>query len=214
MGFKKEDTVAQEARGFSTFLEAREVFENKNAESDERIRALGYIIDHNEIHYVLSVMASLFELNDTKDHPFIDYAFAGFSVKPKREEDFHKLFEMLQSDNAYLRNATIGFLQTYGTEAKPYIEELMQSNDRDLRIFAINILGDVKYEDSVKMLRYFLAKESDINVLMSAVDYLGEIGETQDIALLRAVEKEHPDDPYVAFGVSVAINRIKANDND
>ena len=79
-----------------------------------------------------------------------------------------------------------------------------------MRIFAINILGDVNYEDSLDLLRYIIMKEKDINVLMTAVDYLGEIGEERDIALLEALKEEFKDEEYVAFGINLAIERIRA----
>ena len=40
------------------------------------------------------------------------------------------------------------------------------------------------------MLRHFIVKENDINALMSAVDYLGEIGDDRDIELLEAIKKK------------------------
>ena len=207
MGFKKTQEKG-DVRRFKTFLEAREVFEDENQPRDERLKALEYIIDHKEIYYTLDMLNKLFPQNNIEDHVFIDTAFISFKEKPKRKEDFDKMFEMLKSDNAYLRNAVINFLQDYGEEAKDFIKELMEDEDKDIRIFAINILGDVKYEDSIDMLRHFIVKEQDINALMTAVDYLGEIGDESDIPLLEAIKKEK-NDPYVTFGVDMAIKRIK-----
>ena len=116
---------------------------------------------------------------------------------------------MLKSDNAYLRNAVITFLQEYGTDAKEFILRLMEDKDKDIRIFAINILGDVKYEDSVEMLRHFIVQENDINALMTAVDYFGEIGNSSDIELLQAIKQDKKDNAYVEFGIDMAISRIK-----
>jgi hypothetical protein len=150
-----------------------------------------------------------FSVNNPKDHIYIDYAFANFEQKPKREEDFEMMFEMLKSDNAYLRNAAILFLQQYGKEVKQFIQKLMNSDDKDIRIFAINILGDVNFEESLDMLREFIKKETDINALMTAIDYMGEIGEEEDIKLLEEIKNKFNDD-YINFGVDLAIDRIKA----
>lgn len=196
-------------RIFNEFLEAKEAFENPSNPVDLRIEALDYIIKHKEIFYVLRILSELFKENNTDDHVFIDYAFANFEKKPKREEDFEMLFKMLKSDNAYLRNAVIMFLRNYGKEAKPFIEELMNSDDKDIRIFAVNILGDVRFDESIEMLREFIKKETDVNALMTAVDYLGEIGNEDDISLLENI-KSRFNDPYVKFGVDLAIDRIKA----
>jgi len=206
----KKSSVNDNIRRFNEFDEAKAVFIDKSKSIDERIEALDYILRKKEIYFVLRMLSELFKENDVKEHPLIDYAFANFGLKPKREKDFNEMFNMLKSDNAYLRNAAIKFLQEYGKEAKPFIEKLLNGDDRDIKIFAINILGDVNYEDSLELLRYIIMKEKDINVLMTAVDYLGEIGEEKDIALLEALKEEFKDEEYVKFGIDLAIERIKA----
>jgi len=207
MGLKKATDIHNKVRIFNEIREAQEAFENTDNPEDVRLNALEYIISHKDIFYVLRVLSELFKENNLKDHVYIDFAFANFDTKPKRREDFEKMVEMLKSENAYLRNAAIKFLQDYGEEVKPYIEELLNSEDRDIRIFAINILGDVKFEDSVNMLRRFILKERDINALVTAIDYLGEVGNQDDIKLLEALKKEI-NDPYVHFAIDLAIKRI------
>ena len=209
MALKKSDSSEEKVRIFDEFLEAREVFENPNEDKEKRLAALEYIVDHKEIYYTLRMLSELFKENKIDDHIYIDFAFANFDHKPKREEDFDEIFKMLKSDNAYLRNAAITFLQTYGKEAQPFLEKLLNNEDKDVRIFAVNILGDVNFEESLDMLRYLLLKEKDINAMMTAVDYMGEIGTEDDIPLLEALKKEHEDEPYVAFGIDTAISRIK-----
>jgi hypothetical protein len=209
MALRKSQEQKVEIRIFNDFLEAKEAFENERNDETLRVHALCYIIEHKEIFYVLKVFNELFKENKLEDHIYIDYAFANFTNKPKREEDFEMMFKMLKSNNAYLRNSVIFFLQKYGLEAKPFIEKLMNNDDKDIRIFAINILGDVKYDDSIDMLRYFMLKEKDVNAMMTAVDYLGEIGDKSDIPLLEALKEEHKDEPYVTFGIDLAINKLK-----
>ena len=208
MGFKKSNLQTQEVRKFDTFLEAQKVFEDENAKESLRLEALEYIVSHQEIYYVLEMLSKLFKDAKLQDNKYIEAAFLGFKVKPKREKDFKAMFKMLKSDNAYLRNAVISFLQEYGKEAKEFILQLMDDKDEDIRIFAINILGDVRFEDSVEMLRHFIAKESGVNALMTAVDYLGEIGDERDIELLEAIKKDNADDSYAIFGADMAIKRI------
>ena len=196
-------------RIFNEFMEAKEAFENPNNPVDLRLQALEYIINHKEIFYTLRMLTELFNKNNDKDHVFIDYAFANFQIFPKREEDLELLLDMLKSENAYLRNSAITFLQQHGEQAKDFIYNLMKNEDKDIRIFAINILGDVNFEDSIDMLREFIKNETDINSLMTAIDYMGEIGSEEDIPLLEEI-KEKFNDPYVSFGIDLAIDRIKA----
>jgi len=209
MALKKSTATENQQRLFNEFPEAQKVFEDPRESEERRLEALEYILSRKEISYILRILSEQFQTNDIRDHVYINCAFATFGLKPKREEDFDKMFEMLQSDNAYLRNAAIKFVQEYGKEAKVFIEKLMSSEDRDIRIFAINILGDVNYDESIDMMRYFITKEKDLNALMTAVDYLGEIGGSEDIALLEAVKAQYKDEPYVTFGIDMAIEKLK-----
>jgi len=81
-------------------------------------------------------------------------------------------------------------------------------DDRDLRIFAINVLGDVNFPQSREMLIELLEKESDINVAMTAVDYMAEIGEIENIPLLETV-KSRFQDTYADFAIDNAIRSIR-----
>lgn len=210
MAFKTSDAiVTKETRAFKSFLEAKAVFENFKEEESERLHALDSILSHKEIHEILEIFNKLFKDNSVKDHIYINFAFTNFDIKTNPEEDFNALFKMLGSQNAYLRNSVIEFLQMNGKETIVFIQKLMDDLDRDIRIFAINILGAIKYEATIELLRSFIAKENDINALMTAVDYLGEIGDECDISLLRTIKQAHEDEPYVVFGVDLALSRLK-----
>jgi HEAT repeat protein len=116
--------------------------------------------------------------------------------------------DLLKEKNAYIRNIGITILQCYGDAIKYYIVKFLIGDDRDLRIFAINVLGDVNFAESREMLVELLQNENDINVAMTAVDYLAEIGEIQDIDLLESVKKRF-DDAYVVFAINNAIRQIQ-----
>ncbi|MDP3300585.1 MAG: HEAT repeat domain-containing protein [Sulfuricurvum sp.] len=115
---------------------------------------------------------------------------------------------LLKVRNAYIRNLGITTLQSYGDAIKYYIVKFLIGDDRDLRIFAINVLGDVNFAQSRDMLIELLEKESDINVAMTAVDYMAEIGEVEDIPLLETL-KSRFQDSYVTFAIDNAIRSIR-----
>jgi len=209
MAFVKSDSV-YEKRIFRTFLEAQTVFEDLSLDESLRLEALEYLLTHKEISYILDMLLLQYSNTDRFDHALVDHAFANFGTKPKRDDDFNSIFKMLESQNAYLRNKAITFLQDSGETAKGFIKKLLTDKQRDIRIFAVNILGDVKYEDSKNILIDFIEDEDDINVLMTAVDYLGEIGEKEDIELLESLKDKFVSEPYAAFGIDVAIEKIKA----
>jgi len=208
MAFVKND-IKYEVRMFRTFVEAQQIFEDLSEDESMRLDALNYILNHQEISYVLDILLNNYGENSNTDHPLIDHAFANFHIKPKRDDDYEVILNILKSSNAYLRNKAITFLQDYGESAKAFIQKLLDCDDRDLKIFAVNILGDVKYEDSRDMLINLIKKEKDVNVLMTAIDYLGEIGELEDVELLETLTDKFSDEPYVAFGIKLAVEKIK-----
>jgi len=208
MAFIKSDEK-YDVRVFRTFLEAQKVFENTLEDESARLDALNYILGHQEISYVLDMLLDMYGSNNSKDHYLIDHSFANFGKKPKREDDYNILFKLLKSNNAYLRNKAITFLQDYGEDAKSFIKKLLTNSDNDIKIFAVNILGDVKYEDSRDILIELIQNEQDVNVLMTAIDYLGEIGEPKDISILEEIKNNFSSEPYVCFGIDVAIDKIR-----
>ena len=120
-----------------------------------------------------------------------------------------EVMELLKLKNAYVRNLGISILQNYGDAIRYYIVKFLIGNDRDLRIFAVNVLGDVNFAESRDMLVELLEAEQDINVAMTAVDYMAEIGEPEDIALLEKVKVRFNDQAYAVFAVDGAITSIK-----
>jgi HEAT repeat protein len=195
---------------FINVTDAQNSFMDLTLSEEKRVSALEFLMEKISRVEVLNILLELTaDENSIEQHIYIELVFSNFKNNQNNEDDFGIMLKMLQSKNVYLRNMVIKYLQENGSDARVFIKKLMQNIDKDLRIFSINILGDVRFEESVEMLRYFIAQEDDINAMMTAVDYLGEIGTLEDIELLEAVKKEHSENPYVVFGVDVAINRIR-----
>lgn len=152
---------------------------------------VSYIYDEDVDKKISTKIASVIATMDPKEAPIED------------------IMELLKLDNAYIRNLGISILRDFGTAIKYYIVKFLIGEDRDLRIFAINVLGDVDFAESREMLVELLEGEEDINVAMTAVDYMGEIGEEKDIDLLTSLKTRFKDDFYVAFAVDSAIKMIK-----
>ncbi len=149
-------------------------------------------------------------LSDVTTEKAIDMEVASVleSIDPE-EAPIEAVMELLKLHNAYVRNLGISILRNYGEAIKYYIVKFLIGDDRDLRIFAINVLGDVNFPESRDMLIELLEGESDINVAMTAVDYMAEIGEEEDVDLLLSLKEHFNNDPYVEFGVNNAIQMIR-----
>lgn len=205
MALKKSDKVAEVTTlEFKSLSEAISVFEqNDNIEKrhlaleamlnfkDGALKLVEYLRDENLDQKITSYIGMLLSKMNSKDAP-ID-----------------EIMSLLSLENAYIRNLAITVLQDYGDEIKYYIVKYLISNDRDLRILALNILGDVHFSESRDMMLELLEKEDDINVAMTAVDYLAEIGMPSDVDALERLKERFKEDYYANFAIDRAINSIK-----
>ena len=149
-------------------------------------------IHHNELHKnVATKIASVISAMEPDEAPI------------------EEIMDLLKLNDAYLRNLGISILRNFGGSIKYYIVKFLIGDDRDLRIFAINVLGDVDFAESRDMLVELLESEEDVNVAMTAVDYMGEIGEEEDIPLLESLKERFNGEVYVEFAVDGAVSLIK-----
>ena len=201
---KHVEQVVEEFPIFSTLDEAIDFFnstddiEKKDYAVEEIVKfddggsfLISYINDEEGDKRVSTKIAAVISNMDPSDAP-ID-----------------QIMDLLKLNNAYIRSLGISILRDFGDSIKYYIVKFLIGDDRDLRIFAINVLGDVDFSESRDMLVELLETESDINVAMTAVDYMGEIGEMEDISLLESLKERFSGDFYAEFAVDTAVKMIK-----
>jgi HEAT repeat protein len=149
-------------------------------------------------------------LKDAKvDIVDLGYIIAILSSLDKRKAPIDDILDLLSVENAYIRNGAITILRDYGDEIIYFIVKSLLSPDRDIRILALNVLGDVTFKESRDLMVDLLEQEQDLNVAMTAVDYLSEIGTLEDIDLLDSLKSRFNNDTYVQFAVDRAIQCIK-----
>lgn len=184
-----EETIAayENAETFETKQEALEAYTKFDTGAQKLVALLQIEEDHKIIDAISIILSNI----DGDDAP-ID-----------------EILTLLRRENAYVRNQAISILQDYGEAIRYYIVKYLIGDDRDLRIFAINVLGDVKFAESRDMMVELLESENDVNVAMTAVDYLGEIGQEEDVLLLESLKERFRDEFYVTFAVDNAISAIK-----
>lgn len=118
------------------------------------------------------------------------------------------LIELLKSDDALLRNEVIETLKEMPEEVVPHIEKLINSEDSDLRIFAINIMESLRHPKVLEWLKQILDKEKNVNVLANALDLVAEVGTDEFIPLIEKIKENFKDEPYIQFVSDLAIGRI------
>jgi len=207
MALIKRDSKAEvkQLPTFESLEEAISFYENTEA-FDERSYALEEMVKFKDgAHFLVD---KLIEHNTHKDTA--SRIAAILSQLDPKEAPIEQVMELLKLPNAYIRNLGISMLQDYGKEIKYYIVKFLIGDDYDLRIFAINVLGDVNFAESRDMLIELLENEQNINVAMTAVDYMAEIGEPEDVELLKEVKERFKDESYAAFAIDAAIKSIEA----
>jgi HEAT repeat protein len=118
------------------------------------------------------------------------------------------LIQMLSTEDALLRSAVIETLQSMGEAVVPEIERLLDDENPDLRIYAVNIIHSMCSTRAPDIALGVIATDPHVNVCAAAVDILAEVGRPEMADELRAVADRFPDQQFLAFAVRAAIKRI------
>jgi HEAT repeat protein len=201
---KHETQIVEELPHFDTLEEADSYFE-KQHELEHKFHAVEQMIKFEDGPKLLVHKL----LEPSVDKTISAHIASVLGTMDTKEAPIETIMELLKLDNAYTRNLGISMLQSYGDAIRYYIVKFLIGEDRDLRIFAINVLGDVNFAESRDMLIELLESEHDINVAMTAVDYMAEIGQEADIPLLESLKDRFSNDAYATFAIDNAIRLIK-----
>jgi len=120
------------------------------------------------------------------------------------------LLPLLRSDEPALRNGAIEALTGMPLAVAPRIQALLHDTDPDVRIFTVNMLGDLRHEQVVPWLLQVLQQDDAVNVVAAAFEVLAEVGSPHHIAALRAAQSRFTDDPFIGFAADMAVERIEA----
>ena len=177
-------------------------------QSEEDIEKKYYALDKMKEHDGAGLVFLSILFDGEVDPKYTSYV-ASILGKIKLTKDiFDGLFSLLEFENAHIRNLSIEIIQEQGNSTEEFFEEYLNSEDRDVRIFIANILGNTKLKKSREYLLRLIKNEEDINICMTAVDYLGEIGEPEDIPFLNELKERFAGDFYAEFAINNAIEGI------
>lgn len=120
------------------------------------------------------------------------------------------LLPLLRSEDAGLRNGAIEALAEMPQAVAPRVQALLHDADADVRIFAVNLLADLRHPLVPDWLAQVLAEEAQVNVVAAAIEALAEAGSPRHVAALRAAAARFGADPFLGFAAQMAIDRIEA----
>ncbi|MBZ8142040.1 PBS lyase [Rubrivivax gelatinosus] len=120
------------------------------------------------------------------------------------------MVQLLRSEEPGLRNGAIEVLAGLPAAVAPLIERLLQDTDSDVRIFTVNLLGELRHPQVPRWLDQVLLHDPEVNVVGAALEVLSEVGGTENLAALREVRRRFAGDAYIDFSAGLALERIEA----
>lgn len=117
---------------------------------------------------------------------------------------------LLRSEDANLRNSTIELLAGLPQAVGPHITALLHDADPDVRIFTVNLLGELRHPDVARWLSGVLIEDTHVNVVAAALEVLAEVGAAEALPALKQARLRFADDPFIGFAADLAEQRIEA----
>ncbi len=118
------------------------------------------------------------------------------------------MVQMLRSEDPGVRNGAIEVLASAPDDVAPHIDRLLLDADSDVRIFTVNLLGDLRHPKVPRWLAQVLHTEMQVNVVGAALEVLSEVGSAESLPELKEARRRFADDPYITFSVDLAVERI------
>ena len=119
------------------------------------------------------------------------------------------LVDCLRSEEAALRNEAIEVLKETPDGVEPIIHNLLNDDDSDVRIFAVNILESLRHQNVEQWLINVIENDEHVNVCATALDLLSEVGTEHAIPALKQLKTRFVSEPYIGFSVDLALKRIE-----
>ena len=114
----------------------------------------------------------------------------------------------LRSEDAAQRTAALDALRAMPASAAGHLPGLLNDADSDVRLLACEIARALPADDASRLLGELIDREVNPNVCAAAVEVLAETGNVSCLPILARCGVRFPQDPFLAFAVKVARDRI------
>ncbi|EEX66447.1 HEAT repeat domain-containing protein [Vibrio metoecus] len=163
-------------------------------------------VSATEFQQYQALLFALLE-RDVEQNPCSDAVFSLLATRNSHEITT-RLIPLLDSEAPYLRNQAIEILQHSPQQLERHIQDLLNHQDPDVRIFAIDIIGLLPHESVPQWLQQVLEHEEHINVIGTAIDRIAQLSDPSFLTLLLEVKQRFSHVPYLVFACDVAIQRL------
>jgi hypothetical protein len=155
-----------------------------------------------------SGVAMLSEAVSRESVPRIREAIFTALARIRTLESAEAVLKYLRSDDSSLRTSALDALRTMPDAVAAHIPHLLRDADADVRLLACELVRNQPAADAGRMLGEVLATEPEANVCAAAVEVLAEAGRPELLPVMAACAARFPNDPYLAFAVQIASERI------
>jgi HEAT repeat protein len=107
-------------------------------------------------------------------------------------------------DNANIRNTAMEVYKALGARAFPSLTSLLNDNDPEVRLFAVNIICQIGDKKGLLLLLTSI-RDEDVNVRCASAEGLGKIGDSRALGELKKV---FDDEPWVAMAAVGSVGEI------
>ena len=156
----------------------------------------------------LALCARLAEERDAGVRSALFTSVRNVAIGERGGDVVQALLPLLRSEDPGLRNGAIEVLAALPDAVAPHIEALLHDDDSDVRIFTVNLLGDLPHPQVPRWLQQVLLHDPAVNVVGAALEVLTEVGTPDSLPALRAVTQRFAGEAFIGFAVSLAAERI------
>ena len=114
----------------------------------------------------------------------------------------------LRSDDAALRTAAMDVLRVMPKSTGARLAELLVDPDGDVRLLSCELARGVDSTKAQRLLISLIETDKEPNVCAAAIEVLSEIGDAAALPPLVRCGARFPEDPFIAFAVRTACNRL------
>lgn len=116
----------------------------------------------------------------------------------------------IRSDDAQVRTAALDALRAMPDAVASSLPALLADSDPDVRLLACEVVRQLPGREASRLLAGLIEAEAEANVCAAAIEVLAEVGGPEALPALVRCEARFADQPFLAFSVRVAAERIGA----
>lgn len=168
----------------------------------DAVRALPDVLDDEMI---VTLTAKL----QTETNGLVMDAIALALIESPSPTSVDCLIPLLRSDNALLRNLVIDTLSKLPSLVEEHMGSLLDDEDPDVRIFAINIMESLRSEQVPDWLRKVITEDEHVNVVATAIDLLAELGSPDMCDDIQKCKLRFIEEPYIEFVADRVLSSLR-----